>query len=252
MERRTVLTTIAALALLGLTGCGKPEFPDYRYRLTVEVDTPQGLRTGSSVIEVHSVREHGSMERLLTPAKGEAVAVDLPGGKVLVALLTGENGSWAAAGGLRDAYPPIAYGLADYQAHPDPFGAFVKEYQRMTRNRGVMVVPRTKLQGGGGRYEAISNYPRLVTFANIADPKSVVAVDADNLAASFGAGTKLRRITAQLTDDPVTVGIEKWLRWLATVGRQRGTLLTDTPRLVKDASPVQLVAPSDFSTELYK
>ena len=144
MERRTVLTTIAALALLGLTGCGKPEFPDYRYRLTVEVDTPQGLRTGSSVIEVHSVREHGYMERLLTTAKGEAVAVDLPGGKVLFALLTGENGSWDAAGGLRDAYPPIAYGLADYQAHPDPFGAFVKEYQRMTRNRGVVVVPRAQ------------------------------------------------------------------------------------------------------------
>ena len=43
--------------LLFLAGCGAlasgpDKTPDYRYRLTVEVDTPEGLHSGSSVIEV--------------------------------------------------------------------------------------------------------------------------------------------------------------------------------------------------------
>ncbi|MEP0393170.1 MAG: hypothetical protein ABJ205_00340 [Erythrobacter sp.] len=42
---------MAGALLLG--GCGAEDVaPDYRYRLTVEVDTPEGLKTGSSVIEV--------------------------------------------------------------------------------------------------------------------------------------------------------------------------------------------------------
>ena len=45
---------VLALAPLALAACGLSEdgAPDYRYRLTVEVDTPQGVKTGSSVIEV--------------------------------------------------------------------------------------------------------------------------------------------------------------------------------------------------------
>jgi hypothetical protein len=57
-------------------------------------------------------------------------------------------------------------------------------------------------------------YPMLVTFGDEADPTSVTLVDPDDLAATFGAGVKLRRITAELTDDPVTTGIEKRLGWL--------------------------------------
>jgi hypothetical protein len=92
----------------------------------------------------------------------------------------------------------------------------------------------------------------LVRFRDIADPTSVEKVDPDNLAASFGEGVKLRRITVQLTDDPVTTGIEKRLGWLRSVGEERGTLVKNPPRLLKDATPTDLVASSDFSTELYK
>jgi hypothetical protein len=48
----------------------------------------------------------------------------------------------------------------------------------------------------------------------LADPKSVEAVAADALEKSFGPGTKLRRITVQITDDAVTSGIGKRLAWL--------------------------------------
>lgn len=57
-------------------------------------------------------------------------------------------------------------------------------------------------------------YPMLVTFADEADPRSVTLVDPDDLAASFGEGVSLKRLTAELTDDEVTMGIEKRLIWL--------------------------------------
>jgi hypothetical protein len=42
----------------------------------------------------------------------------------------------------------------------------------------------------------------------------VQRVDPANLAASFGPGIRLKRITVEVTDDDVTTGIEKRLRWL--------------------------------------
>ena len=54
----------------------------------------------------------------------------------------------------------------------------------------------------------------LVTFGDLDDPTSVAEVDPDDLAASFGEGYALKRITVQITDDPVTTGIEQRLGWL--------------------------------------
>lgn len=92
-----------ALAALLLPGCAFAEdkAPDYRYRLTVEVETPEGLKTGLSVIEVRqtlvragSVPANQAVERRV---RGEAAAVNLPGGKTLFALLRSDNDpDWAS------------------------------------------------------------------------------------------------------------------------------------------------------------
>lgn len=86
------------MASLFLTACGiggEDFTPDYRYRLTVEVETPEGLRTGSSVIEVMQriVRpgSHPSSWAIDRRIRGEAVAVDLPQGQTLFALLRSES-----------------------------------------------------------------------------------------------------------------------------------------------------------------
>ena len=56
----------------------------------------------------------------------------------------------------------------------------------------------------------------LVTFTDIADPATVREVSPDNLAASFGPGVSLRRITLGITKDRVTEGrVDKLLEWLA-------------------------------------
>jgi hypothetical protein len=59
------------------------------------------------------------------------------------------------------------------------------------------------------------DYPTLVHFRDIRDPKTVALVDPGDLARSFGAGVKLRRIVLTITDKPVTTGNAKRLKWLS-------------------------------------
>ena len=78
-------------AALALDGCSKILPNEYRFRMTVEVQTPQGLKTGSSVYEV-SARKHVALtseeaERS-AGVRGEALVVDLPGGPLFVLLKT--------------------------------------------------------------------------------------------------------------------------------------------------------------------
>ena len=69
---------LAAAALLLVPACGE-QLPTYRYRMTVEVETPEGLRTGSSVIEVRTRQGPGfpgpEAAGIATDVRGEAVAV---------------------------------------------------------------------------------------------------------------------------------------------------------------------------------
>ncbi len=56
--------------------------------------------------------------------------------------------------------------------------------------------------------------PDLVTFADVADPASVMAVDPDDLTATLGPGIHWRSMKLEVTDDPLTRGIEKRLPWI--------------------------------------
>ena len=78
--------------------------------------------------------------------------------------------------------------------------------------KGEYTLPR--MWPAVGHLEERSAYPMLVAFGDEADPTSVARVDPDDLAASFGEGVTLKRITVALTNDPVTTGIEERLGWL--------------------------------------
>ena len=65
--------------------------PGHKYRLTVEVTTPDGIRAGSGILAVVPDRNYNRGGR--TTTRGEAVFVDLGQGKNLVALLTHRQGA---------------------------------------------------------------------------------------------------------------------------------------------------------------
>jgi hypothetical protein len=206
-----VLVTVAA----GLAGCAII-WPSstIRYRMTVEVETPRGLKAGSSVIEstISDGPSIGDASGISYHYRGEGVAVDLPGGRTLFALMSGgKAGSDYHAYLLHDA---LEYGVPTpplsrrYAAHE-----WLAERREAERVKPLIVVPRL-VPFPMSKAGKADGYPRLVTFTDIRDPKSVQAVNPDDLAASFGPDVKLKRITVQITDDLVTTGIEKRLRWL--------------------------------------
>ncbi len=59
--------------------------PGHKYRLAVEVETPDGVKSASGVMAVHPDRSYSRGGH--TRTKGDAVLVDLGGGKNLVILL---------------------------------------------------------------------------------------------------------------------------------------------------------------------
>lgn len=91
--------------------------------------------------------------------------------------------------------------------------------------------------------------PLMVTFANIADPKSVSQVDPGALAASFGPGVRLKAVTLEVTEEPVTEGkVDNLLSWLAGIGGGMldGTKISSisaTNRLANDLTRWDIVRP---------
>lgn len=166
----------------------------WRYRLTVAVDTPEGVRQGAAVREIWASASDigpGLPESTSTThIKGEAVAVDLGARGVLFALI-----DW-------DSYDEVG------KTFPYTAARGIPDRIRYFKN----------LKPGLKADLARAQWPRMVTFADMKDPKSVKAVNPDDLAATFGPGVAIKSVTVEITTDPVTWGIEKWLGWLPALG----------------------------------
>ena len=76
---------LALLAVLVIGDQIRINRPGHKYRLTVEVETPDGVKSASGVLAV--IPDRGYNRGGQTRTRGDAVFVDLGGGKNLVALL---------------------------------------------------------------------------------------------------------------------------------------------------------------------
>ena len=125
---------------------------------------------------------------------GEAVAIDLGQRGVVFALMSDQ--SWE--NGLYQAFPT-----------QDAYSRRGFEYYRKTLKTGMQAEWR-------------ENQPIFVTFNDLNDPLSVKSVRIGNLEQEFGEGIRFKRISVEITDEPVTRDIEKWLPWLPN--RKKGSL----------------------------
>ena len=224
-----------------LGACGNSA--EIRYKVTVEVDDNGAHRSGSSVM---SFRVSKPTVALASPYdakfRGEAVAVELGNRQVLFALLKDEDG-------LMSTVPMWPEQIFDELTTGSER---VRNIRQIASHEGlVREIPRFGPTISDSRKPFVQ-YPLLVRFQNLDRPESLEAVAPDALDQAFGPGVKLKRITLQITEDPVTEGIKTRLPWLEDVGRVRGTLIPRPPRRMADSVPVQLVGSSDFTTELYK
>jgi hypothetical protein len=206
----TVVAIVAAaiLALGWLIFDGSTTWPrTIHYRLTLVVDTPEGERSGSSVVQI-KIRFPGGLTRaqgwgVTTALLGEATTVDLGPRGLLFALLVSEKELASGGTGLYS----LPFSSDDYPGkYPNNDGSnaqtasFLDELNR--------VKPKA---------EILSNdFPMLVRFRDPKDQTSIERVDPSDLSASFGPGVKPKRASIEITDDPVTKTIEARLPWLMT------------------------------------
>lgn len=194
----------ASLLLASCDEYGDDKAPDFRYTLTVEVETPEGVRTGASVIEVKQSiggsAGSGYSPKIFRRARGDAVAVDLPGGKTLYALHVSKLSlQWTA-----NIFSEFALRRPDQE--------WGEQFYNVLEVEGVQTLPRRFPKRGA--LPERSAYPLLVTFEDENEPTSMALIDPDDLASTFGQGVFLKRMTVQLTDAPVTTGIKDRLPWL--------------------------------------
>lgn len=237
--RGWLLQLLLVLGAMLTAACGDlvgKTYPPYRYRLTVEIETPQGLRTGSSVIEVQTIKGArlslsggGIGGDVVNRVKGQAVAVDLPNGQTLFALLRSDWGPELAENiyPLQVPYPThleVAARSPDGKWNPDL--NFDMWMERVEAARGVFVVPRVRKGLPGKQGVKPSGWPMLVRFRDIRDPASVEEVKPEELKAAIGKGYAVRRVTVERTEDPIAVDIARRLPWLA---KSNGSLV-EQPR----------------------
>jgi hypothetical protein len=186
VRRRDVLgVLVGGFAAALVSGCNPFGPSSYRYKMTIEVDTPQGMKAFSSVREVsYSSRMEGGYN---THVEGEAVILALPGGPVF-ALLRGADGSSEYAGEIAEAglVSEIIPGGAnhDYRA-----GEFAEIYPTKPNIRYYM--PKDPL-------------PMFVRFRDLGDPKSVERINP--------VGIGITRVTIEKTFERVSTEIEEPLR----------------------------------------
>ena len=178
----------------------------WHQKMTLEVEVDGQLYTGASVVKVTVQESEPLRKQLGYPlhfgAKGEAAFVELPGSRYLFALLDG---------GPPDSGPQTN-ALNIFKDQLPRKG--LERFAVLSTSRFKTDIPR-------------SHYPLLVTFTDITDPKTVQKVEPDNLEMIFGPGVSLKRITLEITDEPVTEGkIEQVLGWLGphpepTLGRSK-------------------------------
>jgi hypothetical protein len=186
--------------------------PGHKYRLTVEVETPQGRKSASGVLAVHPDRGYSRGGH--TRTVGDAVFVDLGSGKNLVALLAHIDGKLDFDG--------INYlALRAYTAA----GGKRVSFNEMSRLTGTVPVKGALI-------------PVLVSFADPAIPGSARVVLPDDLAAVLGNGYRLGEVTAEVVPngfwpldfggalgEPVTRGIAAKLPWLNVSDNPAATAL---------------------------
>lgn len=190
---------VALLATLLIGDQIRLNRPGHKYRLSIEVSTPDGVKSASGVLAVHPYRGYSASGN--TQTKGDALFVDLGGGKNLLALLLhGENGTEGDG--------------VNYLA--------MRAYRAAGRN--VSFTNISQMTGTVPVTGALM--PVLVTFTNLADPTTARVVRPDDLEAAFGKGFKLQGVSVAAVPngfwpldfggpfgEPVTRGIEARLPW---------------------------------------
>ena len=224
--------TVGVFMALSVVACGwgGPEHV-YRYRLTLGVEADGKVYTGSSVVEVGLTAPEAPFH-MRTRVRGEATAVELGRGRVLVALLEGVSGSSVP---LNDGTRWVEYGPTqilsrNYGIESGWDGPRSPGLVALAEQRGAHALTREQL-------------PYLVGFTDGRDLRSFGVISPSDLS-PLGEDVRLLSATLEVTDDPVTRGIQRVLPWLK--GRRGYLHGHDTCQTRRDLSNGRPFCPAAF------
>lgn len=171
-----ILKFFCFICLAILNGCGEPE--PSRYRMTVEILTPAGVVSGSSVREV---RFSGSGDwfpfgesKAHADIVGEAVGVELPSGQVVYALLAGQANDLNYASGIMGRTLGINHKnkIDKYEIWPNSTGS-------------------------------VHDLPLFAYFQDKSDPTSFKVISKEEFESNFGDGVNLKSLFIEKTNDSI-------------------------------------------------
>lgn len=218
------LFRLFALLLIALAVSGCRDRHEWRQKTTVTVETPEGERSGSAVVEV--VARFGRLPAIDNEVeyrlRGEAAVVEVAPGRYLFALLGGSEERFYRA--ARDRFAGMRRG---------------EWLGRIPKQTGAVVLTGNAI-------------PLLVTFDDVTDPMTVQRVDPDDLAAVFGPGVELVSVVLEITDERVTEGrVEAVLGWLEDIWPNR--LDRDRYETIRAENRfANSLSANSFSTEISK
>jgi hypothetical protein len=195
-----------------------------RYRLTIEVQDGDQIKTGSSVIDVSYNIEPDccspSHRNPFPTPVGNAPTVDL-----------GERGMLflTFVDAMRTPEQHRAYNEQVSCSFNNigclPFAAYGKpgEISNFRRKKAAL---NDLLRQSGPRDVPFAVLPKLVRFLDINDPHTLVPVSPNDLSASFGPSVQLKRVILELTNDAITPAPKIWPRWLREKGNIYEGILT--------------------------
>lgn len=205
----------AAIYAVSLSACGE-RFGTYHFRLTIEVDTPDGVRRGSSVLAVtygrgprwaQGIGGGSAYARL----RGEAVFVELADGRGVVALLAhGSEGydvnsiGWLPITAFTGA--PLGWGSIDALAALRARGKYL---EGVTELKNLLV-------------------PTFIASLDVRDPKKTYRLNNSEFVYIFGKGYAFGRAALEIVPAgiwPFNLLPVPWFSWLfgvpPTVGIER-------------------------------
>ena len=207
---------LASVALFApvLAGCTRRS-ETYRYRLTLSLNTPEGVKTGSVVNEVTHSEVWGPTVGWAYPSRhrGQALFVDMGNGrKPLIALMA-----------FHCNYQERCPGLSSNEELQLSTWTFTGPTSVLANN------PQTREEDDWTFFKAITKWnrlkphldlkpqevPDLITFRDINDPLTVELVDPRHLEDKLGAGVSWNTMTLDVLDDstPVEFNLETKLPW---------------------------------------
>jgi len=179
----------------------KPEDYCWRYKIKVEIDTPNGIKSGASVREACLSTFKGYNPQIADFKErddGEAVVIDIGSGLVFGTVHSSNS--------------------IFYISHVFP-GPQLFSIEGAKHYASLKLGLKAPLP--------LKDYPTFVSFKDLSVPETIQMVrgeiydksqkryiPVDNFEEYFGKGVKLHSVTIETTNEAVNWGIRKWLPWL--------------------------------------